>query len=580
MVVVIKKPDLGGVNETIEQYNTLQNKRKSLIDRMEKDFGLLRLDKFAIPKAEGEWEEFTTNSPSVLGYKIIHINAGARRKLWVPIEKEGAAERKKLSLTEQFANGAIWQADADIEGIPEVQSSQDMLSFFSAIRGWTAIKAMLLEKDGELSPNLVVWDPLNTPYIASGKSLYWVCNCKPMTASGIELEYGKKVMGNKTDTILVYNVLRMDGDSCFEGVCCGDNPDWLWKEKHDLNHIPVFIKAVGSVPYIYSSIKDDTIRDVGESIFVNNRNIYEIESRLHVYSLDRAGKSAKMPQMIEYDGEKGLPPESEDPYVKGNTIWIDTSKGQKVIPNAYQLPPGESIIEMMERVNKQLSMGGMAPISHGYQNAQLPASGILALIRASLERVYPPKRTMEMAYKWIAKELTGQFTNGAFKKSTLEGYGKDGKRFRSEIRPKDIDDGLHFDCQLVLESIQAELEVAGIVTELVKSRVISMQTARDNFPWIDDPDHEAEIIDRERIYDIEFLKERQVANALIRDGNNEVAFILLAEIEKRKQAMMGGGVGAPPGGNGQGRLPGLPQVGMMAGARSTPPPIKPGRPGV
>jgi hypothetical protein len=109
---------------------TLKSKRSQQLERMESDYGLGTLEKFAIPKEEGEWENFTTNSPSVLANKVTHLLASARRRLWIPLSTEDEKERKIIAATERFANGYINLADEFSCAIPEGMVSQDAAAFF------------------------------------------------------------------------------------------------------------------------------------------------------------------------------------------------------------------------------------------------------------------------------------------------------------------------------------------------------------------------------------------------------------------------------------------------------------------
>ncbi len=534
---------LGEPRDELERLDNCKKHTQALRDRMEKHYSMFRLDKFRMGADEGEWEEYTTNNPAVLGYKIINMLAFARRKLWIPVSDEGKRDRKSLSLTEQLAIGALNMADNTAMAVPEGMSTQSSLSFHSAIRGWTVVRCYMREQDDKVIPDITCWDPLNTYWISGSGKLLWVCYKRYANRRQLETEYGMTIhaLEDSHGRILVYDVW----DDEEEGVFTED--EWLKEpEKHGLEYPPVYIRPVGAIPLLQSQKLDDTIKDVGPSCLTQNENIFPNESRLLSYMLTRAGMEAKMPIVVEFDSKAGaLPPEfTTNPYVKGKVIFLDIAKGQKAVP-FVDLPKNSDILQMLTMTQRMESMGGMAPVAYGQIDQALPAQGIDILTQSASDVAKPYKANVETMLRWLAQEITSQYKNGDFGEMELEGFDSKENKFHVEVSPGQIDDNWRFECTLVLDLLRDKMQQIAAASEAVKSGLMSKQTARDKFHLVDDTDLEQQIIDREQIEQMLHLNWWDVAKALFEGGEKQSAQIILNAIMQQGQLQLPGG---QPGG--------------------------------
>ncbi|KKK53556.1 hypothetical protein LCGC14_3093630, partial [marine sediment metagenome] len=136
---------------------------KELRERMEDDYELYRMDWNGIPAIEGKWEQFTDNYARVLADYVITALFDAKRILKIPMDAEKDKERKSLSNTERFAIGAIHLADKILTSMPEEVDSQSAVTFDGTIRGLSVARYyMFKDDDGEIVPDLEIWDPLHT----------------------------------------------------------------------------------------------------------------------------------------------------------------------------------------------------------------------------------------------------------------------------------------------------------------------------------------------------------------------------------------------------------------------------------
>jgi hypothetical protein len=254
--------------------------------------------------------------------------------------------------------------------------------------------------------------------------------------------------------------------------------------------------------------------------------------------------------VIEYDGTGGnqAPAIPSDPFVKNKLIFLDTSKGQK-LQNFPTLPTSEAIERMLVGVQREESMGGMSPLSYGQIDQQMPASGTIALLKSSMERVYPIKTAIQRMYCWGAQEAVSQYKTGKFGKVKFTVTEKGNRRMRVELTRKEIDDTAKFECSLAMESVQADLEMTAILSELHKNGIIDMQTARELCPLIDDPDEVQMRLDREEAFNNPGIKLRKMAAALIDEGDEEGAKYFLDQLNAPPQeTQQSAGSGAPTSG--------------------------------
>ena len=139
---------------------------------------------------------------------------------------------------------------------------------------------------------------------------------------------------------------------------------------------------------------------------------------------------------------------------------------------------------------------------------------------------------MERAFAWIARELVDQYKSGGFSAVKLQGVDSLNRHFRIRLRPQDISDEWRLEAELIPGMPQDELQNAGIATQLVRSKVISRQTALDRYLHLPDPDAEIGRIEREQAEELPGVKLRRIAASLAEDGREDLARVFLEEIAR------------------------------------------------
>jgi len=512
---------LSGANEIMLAVGECARRTRDLRERMESDFSLWRLDPFQLGKAQGDYSEITSNAPAVLANRVVEVLSDARLRFVVPLADEDQAARARLALTERFVQGALNLADQRLAGMV-ASSVQQQLAWYATLRGWYAVRVYLREDaDGSVVPDITVWDVLNTYWGMGAAGLAWACYRRYASVEQLRAEYGLETTPDEYGRVPVYDYWDDDIEAV---IVAGEFV--LPPTPHGLGRIPVLIGAVGAAPLVQSARYSDTLRNVGESVYANNRQLYPRQSEVMSYYLTITAMGARTPLVVYYSGD--TPPEFENnPYAKGNVIFLKKDKEEARELLKADLPRDARLL--LDVLGGQVSLGGLPPVAYGELEKQLPASGISLLTHSAQSILKPRRQALEKAFAWIAIELVDQYKSGGFSAVKLQGVDSLNRRFHVRIKPDDVCDDWRLEAELVPDMPQDELQNAGIATQLVKSKVISRQTAMDRYLHVSDPDAEVSRIEREQAGELPGVRLRRLAEALIDDGRADLAQVFLDE---------------------------------------------------
>ena len=585
---------LGSAADEVKKVTALTTRTQALRDRWDLDFGLFTLDPalYKIPEIEGEWFKAIVNSAATDGNRMIDLLSFASEKLKIAISDEKDKERKDLVKTEHAALGLLHLADSINEDDPEAATIRGQGAFYAVVRGWTAYRELITENDDGAFSDLKAWDPRNLYWIYGLNRFTWVSNVRYASPQEVRDEYpgwngstSQDEIGE--DLVEIFDIWGVESDKpAQEGVAI--NNEWVKEPQtvkvggEPLFYIPVRLKSCRSTPLIRGGSKNTTassttsmenIKHVGESFLANVREILPIESRLFSYRVTQAGQLAKSPNVVEFDGNQSQnkPPDGfeKDPYTKGRTIFLDTSKGEKLA--VRMLPPDGRAIDMAlgETTAMRVTGTGIGPTAYGLPPFPSTAQGTDIINHNILDSIKPFKLLLQQDRVWQAEEFIRQYKLGGFESQDFEGYDFRGKRFKASIKASDIDDNWKFECELSLDLVRDENLQVGMAATKVQSGLTSKQTARDEGNIVKDPDSEQAIIDRERANDIGELGALKTAKELFDDGDKFgqlQAFILWQKAMQALQPQGQPGATGEPGATGQ---PGVMNPQATAGAART-----------
>ena len=491
---------LGTAREEIERSKQIWDSTaiRALREQQEDSLGLWSYHKFEMDKSEGSWNDVTTNSSKVLANKIIGLLASSWLQLFIDVDDETRKRRKKIAFTEQLANGILALADRALTSVPSGKSIQDTLSFFSTIKGGTVKLVYLLEDgDGQVVPDIRVPDPTFCQWIEGDKEIIWFCQRNYLSKQFIEKAYAKQLKDGfnigTDDSVLAYTF--WDAQSWKVAI----REEYIDSDDHNLGYIPVNIRTCGSAPFVRSSEKIDAIKYSWMDVFANNRDIYDLESKLLSIESSKAIESGKIKLIGEKNSTMGEVEGIEKlGYASGGRneiVMFDAAKGQK-FGGMVQPPTNELVDRFLARVVGMNQLGSLDPIAQGVLNRS--GSGALAaeLRAAALEFINPFRLCVEQDFIWIAEESVRQFKNGDFGKMKVEGKDSRKVRFSADISPKDVEER-RFDCELVAERLRDEIQELGAAIQKVQYGLSSRRTVMVEHNIVEDPDLEQDKMDEE-----------------------------------------------------------------------------------
>lgn len=503
--------------EAVKKKDT-DNSFVELTRRFEEDYSLWRLEPYSLDnKKASEYENYTTNEPRVLADKTVEVLASAPIQARIPLQRDDEEERDKKSNAERFFYGIMNLANLRLQATLQ-PSIKSQLATFAVLRGWFAIRAYFRKTEKRKTiPDIAIWDILHTRWDIGAEGLLWVCHKRPITKAQAKSEYDKDIV---TETTIVYdfwddeiNAIILDGEFIRE------------PKPHELDHIPILIKMVGSVPIIQSTRHTDTMKDSGESVFSADRNIYEHKNKLTTLYSTIVGQAAHNPLALYSAGGKKTFQKS--PYYKGAVIQFDVDKGEKA-EALYKPEMPKEVAGLLAIVQRDLSTGGMPPIAGGELNFQLPYSGIRELIEAARSIIKPRQQAIEDALEWLFREMVDQYGSGGFGKLRI--YGRDGNDayFDMNLSSKDIRGDWFPEVKLLPKLPEDEAGKFAMAELAIRNRIWSTETAMDKM-GVQDTDAEKEKIARETAESHPAVAVRKYVKALIADGKLEEANALMED---------------------------------------------------
>jgi len=505
----------------------------ALRDQQEADFGLWGPHTFLMDKKQGDWENFTTNSPKVLSNKIIGLLSSAWMQLYIEDEDELRKKRKSISRTEQFANGCIYAADRQLTAKPSGKSIQAALSFFACIKGGTAKSVLLTEDDNGIKPNIQVYDPSFCQWVEGEDGLWRFIHRSYVRPSYLKRNFEKQIkdgfsIGDTGSTNLILMRTFWDKDEWKTAV----NGEYIDGEKHNLGYVPVNVQSCGDAPPVQSSNESytDTLKYAWMSVFANNRDIYDLESKLLSIETSKALESGKIKLVIEYNSNEsdGKLPEGIEKLAYSNggrneVVVLDAAKGQR-FGGMVESASNEIVDRLFSRIMGMDTLGGIDPIAQGVMNRS--GSGTLAdiLTKNAIQFAVPFFNRVAGDCRWIAEESVRQLKGGKWEieKTMAEGKDAKGNMFRSTIKPSDVVER-NFTCVLVPDRLRDELQELGAAVTKIKGGITSWRTAMTQHSIVKDPDKERDIMDEELAANDPLWKWDKMAKKFLDRGDERTA---------------------------------------------------------
>ena len=450
-----------------------ESRLSPLYDRMDSDMKLYYLEEFILKDSEGrkipDADSITLNDSRTYADRVINLLSGAKRRFNVN------GEAKLVKSVESFLD-QVYKMNDESLAMQMMESLEFHLDFFSTLRGWIAVRALMLNSGDTIVPEIVPLDPRWCAWDAGRRGLNWGSYRIRMSPQRIEEEYGKAVEGTKDRDILC---VWTDTDY----IVYLENTE-LRKVPHNLGHCPIVVLPVPTHPSVIST-SGDMIKYQGESVYAANRDIY---AKLN----DFASVWATLNKMsflapVGYVSPQGRELK-ERPY--GIGVVVNLREGEKFvdIPTKDLSASAQNLFGVMMG-NAQ--RGGLPNVDYGELGFELSAVAISKLTESRNVVFQPRLKGKSALLERASRLLIAQAINGGYK---------------TEL-PKDTE-GLEFDSKALEGKFQIDVDYHAIspeqnianytVAQVAKAIGLSDRTIFSEVLSLEDP--EGEIKQREREY--------------------------------------------------------------------------------
>jgi hypothetical protein len=554
--------------DVIQAVSDRQADMRLLRTRFEADYDLINLVPYE-PERKG-YNAYTSPAPRNFFDKVGDGLNRAELQIAINLPESADQESKdEASTGELLLFGALNDIDRRLRNIgePRFRSSS---GWYVRARGWLGIRCLVYIPDGEENVvfDAMPWDPLHMTWETGTNGLLWGAYTTWVSPASIEDEWDVKI---ETNEKLVRKIDIFDKTDNAVIV----QEDWIKEPRpHGLDHTPVFIGSVGSMPTVsrdadvsqsgsIGSDPNSTFEAMGDSVFQSVREIYEPRNK-HVSRLMDMHERAMVGSLV-HESEDGFEEIKGDPFRFWRAIKIRFGK-EKIYPLQVPSPP-ESTGALLGIFDRDIEMSTLPyPLAYGGIND--PMSGrALAILTDATRSIYNPRTDLlANGYLWLCEEILSQYATKIDKPSTIsgfQGFEHDAPFFSTQIKPSSIDKAWMVSVSVeprlprdqeseILMSLQATTRRDG-------QQLLSNETARADIMKIRDPHSEEQKVLAEMGRSHPAVMQAQLVAALREQGDDDAADV----VEKLGQQAQ---AGQPPGG---------PQQGGPEGQNGAAPPIPP-----
>ncbi len=440
----------------------IQQKFQSLStvhDRMDTDYSLYTLDRWQpdLTDALSPEDIYTTNEPRVLAEKVISFITATELVVRAPNDEAGEPQESANDQAEQLAIGMLNNVERRHRrlGHPPIV---DALSFFTVVRGrFAAARAVLRKRpNGETFEDILPLDPRHLFVQPGVEEPLWAAHRLRRTVAEVreefpQFEFERAPSAGDDEGVDVFEYFSREENPDFEITStdpfrrhpfiyiAGTIIDGQWaRPPHNLHMLsfPIVVAPVGPQPML-APTETEAAPDMhfGESIFAENRGVWDRLNRAASYVLDLTGKASDpRKKVFSLDGTKSLDDGAND---KGAEINLSTANQEDVQSFPESDINGAAAL-LIQQLQKDSVAGGLPPQAFGLLDKPLSSVALRQLGNNLEHRVLPRMRAVARCIEGCLENLVAQYETGAFNPISVSGRRFDNHRFANRVISPEI----------------------------------------------------------------------------------------------------------------------------------------------
>jgi len=394
------------------------------------------------------YKSYTTAESRIYAKKMIATLQGSVMNLRTPQGNDPREKRDKDNLKEQFLIGGFRQNDERLALMDE-PSVRASMSWHIAVRGRTVGRCLINTKpDGTPYMDATPWDSRHVMWEMGPDGLEWICHKYTRSPQYIKRMYGKSVSseeavnGSLRNDIIFYDFYDRERNQVVVPALI-DTDKFMKNDLHGLNdRVPAWISSNNiQPPIIHGKVFDNSnsfdvmMGEYGESIFAENRRVWEVHNDVMSIILELVARARKPLMLVK--SPDGLRVIEYDPYKEGANLSLRNDESIEV-PNLLTASPDTGAL--LTIIAGEMQRGALPPIMFG--DSPLAISGFaMNTLRGSIfDKAVPLIDAQTNGLVQISDIWCDHFVQGGFEGIQLSGRGNNRQWFSEFIQPEEIED--------------------------------------------------------------------------------------------------------------------------------------------
>ncbi len=544
-----KKPNLDEIKEKADKLVESFQPRDT---RMDEDYSLYRLTH----EETTDGEIILKNTPFVVVEKAANmIGAQVPSIAVIPPDDDLTEEAQKVE------NFLRWSGDQwNKVGRKTLNGSmRHDLAHFLCLRGWAAVRVWYDSEEENPDPHdhpirVKLFDPRQVYPKIGEKNLQYVIHRYWTTYGELLDEYPEAEKDLEDADLNEYVEVSAYYDDWYHAVWTTDS-DLKPVTEHEYGFIP-WVITIGNGAPIRATTQNQTswVRDWGVSIFHGIRDSYKQLTKVLSQIATQIAAAANPPTVYYYDPTMNKTPQPLD-YTPGTTNFLLYDR-ERVDPLNLSPRPTETG-PLIDSLLDDTQKGSLPSILWG-QGGSESGWNTSILTDAARDQLSPVVDAMQTTFEIINEytlRLIRDLHDGPIGFWITDENGK--KRGGVTIDAEDIEQ-IGILTQVTYRDISPKdrASMAQVAAMLVDKKLISMETAREEYLLLDNPERENQRVLMDLIYQDKDLIQKGLVPAALARGNPDIFQFFMAE--KQKELMAPPGAGEGEGGQPPGQPPGLP----------------------